>query len=462
MVDGSCLYCRTLQRAALISGAEAVVSISHHDYRYLVADGLDQAGLTGDILLEPVSRNTAAAVCAGAMHILASRGDELVVVLPSDHVIDDDRQFLRAIQAVQELVNAGRIVTFGVRPLWPSPDYGYLKTGEMCRPGKNVYDLAAFTEKPDCRQAAEFIGKGYLWNSGIFAARASVLIDAAARHAPQVHEACRKAVDGASRTARFITLDGSGYGAAPELSFDRAVMEKCDIGAVSIYASGWYDAGTWQTLEQIGEDAGDGNRKVGDAEFVGSGNVFVYSPKRLTVALGVKDVTIVDTPDALLVAKKNALDSMEDVVQRLRDEERGELETPKRMARPWGHYDVIAENDGYKVKCVIVRPGQSLSLQFHYHRAEHWIVVAGTATVINGDKTYQVKVNESVFIPAGTIHRLENRHEDDLELVEVQTGKDLSEEDIVRLDDDYGRPAVHLVKSQRGRQGEYQPGDQNE
>jgi len=395
--------------------------------------------VSADILVEPVARNTTAALCLAALQLVARYGNATMVVLPSDHVIEENQQWHEAIEQATVAAGEGRWVCLGIKPDYPSCDLGYLKQGGEHSWSSGVFIVDAFTEKPDTETAQVLCKQGWLWNAGIAIVQAETVLTMITEYAPSVHAACVTAMENLTNDEGFTFPDRAEYRKAPSVQIDREILEKSDKVSVVPFDGEWCDIGTWGAVEALVELDGQGNRASGDVILEDSQRIFVRSPHRLIVALGLEDILIIDTPDALLVAHKSKLDRLDRVVSQLVGDDRPQADRHLRVARPWGHYDVKADEPGYKVKCVLVRPGAALSSQYHYHRAEHWIVVKGTATICCDGQEREIGVNESVFIPQGAIHRLENRTAKLLELVEVQTGDYLGEDDIVRLDDEYGR-----------------------
>jgi len=444
LLDGRSLFDEAVVRALGIVDKPAdnqrpVLCVTVDAHKYLVQDGLGMLGVKADILVEPVARNTAAALCLAALQLSAQYGNATMVVLPSDHVIEQNKQWYETIDQGVLAAGRDRWVCLGITPRHPSCEFGYIKQGHEHSWLSGAYFVDSFAEKPDTDTAKALCNQGWLWNAGIAIVEAKTVLAMIGEHAPDVYAACVAAMEKRVADEGFIFPGRAEYRKAPAVQIDKSVLEKSDNVSVIPFFGEWRDIGTWAAVEHLADVQGQGNRICGDVIIEDCRQVFVRSPDRLVVALGLENISIIDTPDALLVAHKNNLDGLGQVVKRLVGEDRAQADIHLRVARPWGHYDVKADEPGYKVKCVLVQPGAALSSQYHYHRAEHWIVVKGTATICCDGKEREVGINESVFIPQGTIHRLENRTAKPLELVEVQTGDYLGEDDIVRLEDAYGR-----------------------
>ncbi len=434
------LFRDTLDR---VSGEQFAppLAICNDDHRFLVAEIFREAGVSGgDIILEPIARNTAPAIAVAALGIAKTDPDALMLVLPSDHVITDQQAFLEAVAVAAQAARTGALVTFGMTPNKPETGYGYIRRGtaEGCVDG--TFSVDRFVEKPDAKTAEGYLESGdYLWNSGIFLFNAGALVDEMERHCPAVIAACRAAVDKGQRDLTFQRLDVGAFSTSESISIDNAVMEKT-VRAVVVPASfGWSDIGAWSALWEISESDAANNVVLGDAIIEDVSDCYIRSEKPLIAAIGVSDLVIVATDDTVFIAPKGRAQEAKNIVERLALEGRTEHETHTRVFRPWGHYQNLEEGPGFLVKRIVVNPGQKLSLQYHHHRAEHWIVVSGTATVTNGDDVLSLSENQSTYIPLGAHHRLENRGDQPLHLVEVQSGDHISEEDIVRLEDTYGR-----------------------
>ncbi len=423
--------------APLASGAPIVVAGETH--RFMVAEQLREVGCAdATILLEPLARNTAPAIAAAALEATRDGADPLLLVLPSDHVIADAAAFRAAVRAASAAAEAGSLVTFGIVPTGPETGYGYIKAAA----GEGVRAVERFVEKPDAATAAAYVASGdYAWNSGMFLFRASAYLAELERHQPAMLAACREALAHARRDVDFVRLDQAAFAASPSDSIDYAVMEKTAHAAVLAIDVGWNDVGSWAALWQVGEQDGDGNAHHGDVLARDCRDTLAWGDGRLLALLGLRDVVVVDTADAVLVAHKDHVQDVKAIVAGLKRRGRAETSLHRKVYRPWGHYDSVDVGERFQVKRITVKPGAALSLQMHHHRAEHWIVVSGTAKVTRGDEVILLGENQSTYIPLGVKHRLENPGVVPLELVEVQSGSYLGEDDIVRFEDVYGRDA---------------------
>ncbi|HET8554411.1 MAG TPA: mannose-1-phosphate guanylyltransferase/mannose-6-phosphate isomerase [Rhodanobacteraceae bacterium] len=427
----------TWLRLAGLDAVRAPLVVTNEAHRFMVAEQLRLVDCQPQaIVLEPVGRNTAPAIAAAAMQAMVDGDDPLLLVLPSDHVVGNAEAFRAAVVEAMPAAAEGALVTFGIVPTAAETGYGYIKLGA----GEGVRAVQQFVEKPDAETARRYVESGdYAWNSGMFLMRASCYLEELGKHRPDILDACRKAFAGAARDADFLRLDKAAFEACPSDSIDYAVMEKTDAARVLPIDVGWNDVGSWAALWQVAEHDADGNASHGDVMALDCRNSFAWSERRLVAMIGLEDVVVVDTDDAVLVAHKNAVQKVRDVVARLKDGKRGEAVLHRKVYRPWGAYDSIDMADRFQVKRITVKPGGQLSLQMHHHRAEHWIVVNGTARVTRGDDVFLLGENESTYIPMGTTHRLENPGKMPLELIEVQSGSYLGEDDIVRFEDVYGR-----------------------
>jgi mannose-1-phosphate guanylyltransferase/mannose-6-phosphate isomerase len=426
----------TWRRVAPLATSAPIV-VANEDHRFMVAEQLREAGCTpGAILLEPVGRNTAPAIAVAALQATAGGEDPLLLVLPSDHVIADTVAFRAAVGRAAAAAATGRLVTFGIVPTGPETGYGYIKAGA----GDDVRAVERFVEKPDAATAQGYVASGeYFWNSGMFLFRASRYLEELGRHQPQMLAACRAAFDNARRDADFVRLEKDAFAACPSDSIDYAVMEKTADAAVLPISVGWNDVGSWSALWEVAEQDGDGNAHHGDVIALDCRDTLAWANGRLVAMIGLRDVVVVDTDDAVLVAHKDQVQEVKTVVARLKAAGRPEPTLHRKVYRPWGSYDSIDMGERFQVKRITVSPGAALSLQMHHHRAEHWIVVSGTARVTRGEDTLLLSENQSTYIPLGVTHRLENPGKVPLELIEVQSGSYLGEDDIVRFEDVYGR-----------------------
>ena len=439
----------TVQRlAGLAAGAPIVVCSEHH--RFLVAEQLRQIGTTpGAIVLEPVGRNTAPAVAIGALLALqaaatdsgAAHGrdasDPVLLIMPADHLVSDVPAFHAAVRQGLGAARAGKLVTFGVVPTAPETGYGYIHRGAGAGP---AYPVAQFVEKPNATRAAEYLASGeYLWNSGMFMFRAQRYLEELGRFAPAMLTECRAALAGAESDLDFTRLAAEPFARCPSDSIDYAVMEKTRDAVVVPLTAGWSDVGSWSALhESLAPDAA-GNVTRGDVITEDSSGCYLYSTQRLVATVGLKDHVVVETKDAVLVAPRSRVQDVKSLVARLKAAGRSETAQHREVYRPWGSYDSIDNGHRFQVKRLTVKPGATLSLQMHHHRAEHWIVVSGTARVTCEDKVFLLAENESTYIPIGARHRIENPGKVPLHIVEVQSGTYLGEDDIVRYEDSYGR-----------------------
>ena len=424
---------------AQMPGTAAPALICNDGHRFLVAEQMQEIGVKPSaIVLEPVARNTAPAAAVAALITAEQDKEGVVLLLPSDHFVDDEAAFHRAALAAADAAREGRLVTFGITPTRAETGYGYIK-----RRGAAVgsaFEVEAFVEKPDAQKAQTYLASGdYCWNSGMFAFRADVFLDELAKLQPAILSAAKAAVAAAQRDLDFVRLDHDAFAKAPNISIDYAVMEKTSRAAVVPCEIGWSDVGSWSALWDVSAQDGDGNVFIGDVVAENSNGCFVRAERRLTALVGAKDLAIVVTDDAVLVADKARSQDVKLIVDKLKANGRGESDTHAVVYRPWGSYQTVDAGDRFQVKHIMVKPGGRLSLQKHAKRAEHWVVVQGTAKVTCDDKVFPLKENESTFIPLGSTHRLENLGDEPLRLIEVQSGSYLGEDDIVRLEDVYGR-----------------------
>ncbi len=428
----------TVLRAAL-PGAEAPLLLCSEGHRFLVAEQMQAVGVTPKaIVLEPMGRNTAPAAAIAALMAADTDPAGIVLLLPSDHVVTDEAAFRAAVAAAASAARQGHIVTFGIAPDAPETGYGYIQRGEAL--GGGVSRVKRFAEKPDRDVAQTYLASGdYFWNSGMFVFRADVLLAELNRHEPGLVDACRAALAGAVRDLDFVRLEAASFEKAKSISIDYAVMERTDKAAVVPCDLGWSDVGAWSSLWALQSRDANGNVIQGDVLIHDSQDSFVRNEKGLTALVGVKGLVVVVTEDAVLVADKHRAQDVKAIVDQMKLAERPELLEHKVVFRPWGSYQGIDAGDGYQVKHIMVKPGGRLSLQSHTKRAEHWIVVQGTAKVTCDDKVFLLNENQSTFIPLGARHRLENPGKQPLRLIEVQSGSYLGEDDIVRYDDVYGR-----------------------
>jgi mannose-1-phosphate guanylyltransferase/mannose-6-phosphate isomerase len=434
----------TLRRLPPSDGFAAPILLCNNDHRFLVREELERAGIVPDaIYLEPVARNTAPAIAVAALAVAARDPEGILVVMPSDHVIDAAAAFADAVRRAAAVAAEGRLVLFGIRPTSAHTGYGYIRSGApLTEGGGGACAVDAFVEKPDRATAEGYLAAGtYLWNSGIFVLHARTFIEEMKRLAPEILSAAQAALAGAREDLGFLRLEGNAFAAAPAISVDYAVMERTTKAAVLPIDVGWNDVGSWSSLWEIAEHDADGNFARGTAIMEASSGLYVHSERSLVAAIGVKDLVIVDTPDALLVADKARAQDVSKIVARLKNEGRREHEQHLRNYRPWGFFETLSIGPRFQVKLLHVKPGAKLSMQRHHHRSEHWVVVHGTAKVVIGESERLVRENESAYIVATQWHRLENPGKVPVEIIEVQIGSYLGEDDIERTDDIYHRAA---------------------
>ncbi len=431
----------TVARGLIDVGFAAPLLVCNEDHRFLVDDQLQQIGIKPQaILLEPKARNTGPAIAAAALWLLARDPDALMLVQPSDHVIASPADFHRAVMRGLAAAQEGRLVTFGIKPVRPDTGYGYIQSGEALGGGDGVFGVDRFVEKPDRETAQRFVDSGaFFWNSGIFLLSARAYLGELSRINPAMLDACERAVRDGQEDLAFFRLSAEPFGEAPSLSIDHAVMEHTSRAAVVPVDMAWSDVGSWPALRDIATADGDGNVLQGDVLAERMTNSYIRSEGRLVAAVGLDNVVVVATDDAVLVADANSAAEVSGIVAKLRGQNRSESQQHVTCHRPWGHYRSVDAGDRFQVKRITVKPGAKLSLQKHYHRAEHWVVVHGTAMVQRGEERMLVRENEFVYIPIGTEHRLENPGKLPLQLIEVQSGPYLGEDDIVRVSDSYGR-----------------------
>lgn len=429
----------TLGRLDGLPDIAAPVMVCNEAHRFLVAQQLQDAQCDrAHILLEPLGRNTAPAVAAAALQARSMAEDALMLVLPADHVISDCDAFQAAVKQGEPLARQGKLVTFGIVPTRAETGYGYINQGAEL--ADSVYELKRFVEKPDPETAQGYVDSGdYLWNSGMFLLSATAYLDELEKHAPAIFEASVAAFDAASRDLDFIRLGEAEFSASPSDSIDYAVMEHTKNGAVVALDCGWNDVGAWSALWDVAQKDAAGNVLSGDVMCEAVSNSYLRSETRLVAGLGLDNVVVVETADAVLVADRDRVQDVKAIVSRLKSADRDEANVHSRVYRPWGSYESLVTAGRFQVKRIIVNPGQTLSLQMHHHRAEHWIVVQGTAEVTCDDRVFILAEDESTYIPLGKRHRLANPGVIPLELIEVQTGSYLGEDDIVRFEDVYGR-----------------------
>ena len=447
LLDDRTLLQSTARRLASLEDPHPPIVVCNESHRFVVAEQLRTASVSPSaILLEPVARNTAPAIAAAALEALArcKEGDDpILLVLPSDHIIRDEARFADAVRRATREAARRRLVAFGVVPTYAETGYGYIMAAAHTGAPQDARPVEKFQEKPNAETATGWIdADGCYWNSGMFVFGAQAFLHELGVHAPSILRAVGNAHEAAVPDLGFLRLDAESFGQSPSVSVDYAVMERTSNAWVVPLDAGWQDVGSWASLAQLSPRDDAGNVVRGDAVVHDTRNTFIHGDARLVATIGVTDLIVVDTADAVLVADRNAAQDVKAVVRQLEQAGRHEHSTHRRVYRPWGSYDSVHAGSGFKVKHIIVRPGQRLSLQAHRHRAEHWIVVRGAARVTRDDETFLVHENQSTFIPQGTRHRLENPGTAPLELVEVQTGSYLGEDDILRFEDAYGRADV--------------------
>jgi len=413
---------------------QSLVTICNEEHRFFVAEQLREINKLGSIILEPVGRNTAPAIALAAF---VAEGDPLLLVLAADHVIQDESAFTQAVTEAIPLAEAGKLVTFGVVPNEPHTGYGYIKKGVKHGVG---FKVDHFVEKPSIDLAQNYIESGdYLWNSGMFLFKASRYLEELQKFRPDIFEICKWAADSVEADLDFVRIKKEKFLECPSDSIDYAVMEKTDDSVVVAMDAGWSDIGSWSSLWDISEKDENGNVLHGDVLLHETNNSFIRTDGKLVASVGVDDLVIVSTKDVVMVAHKNSVQDVKEIAMKLKDKGRTEWELNREIYRPWGKYDSIDFGDRYQVKRITVKPGAKLSVQMHHHRAEHWVVVSGSAEVTKGDKTFLLSENESTYIPIGMVHALENLGKVPLEIIEIQSGSYLGEDDIVRFEDRYGR-----------------------
>lgn len=412
--------------------------ICNEEHRFVVAEQLRSAQLEhGQILLEPVGRNTAPAIALAAFNAISQGQDPQLLVLAADHVIQNTSAFIDAVQQAQDLASHNKLVTFGIKPTTPETGYGYIKASES---NTLFAQVEQFVEKPDLATAQDYLIQGnYFWNSGMFMFKASVFLEQLRQHRPDIYNACQSAMNNTTSDLDFIRIDKTAFELCPDDSIDYAVMEKTSHAMVVPMDANWSDIGSWSALWEIEDKDDNGNVSHGDTISVGTTNSYINAQDKLVTTVGLDNVVIVETKDAILVADKSEVQQVKDIVNVLKTEKRSEVSEHREVYRPWGKYDSLDNGQRFKVKRITVKPGARLSTQMHHHRAEHWIVVTGTAKVVKDKEEVFLTENQSTYIPVGSVHSLENPGMVDLELIEVQSGGYLGEDDIVRFDDKYGR-----------------------
>lgn len=431
---------QTLQRLQGLDLQNPVI-VCNEDHRFLVAEQLRQIGIKpAAILLEPFGRNTAPAIALAAVHILQHMADLPMLILPADHAIRDGATFRQSVLEAGRYAEQDFLVTFGIQPTRPETGYGYINASQPLSAGASGRKINRFVEKPDLATATRYVESGeYFWNSGMFVFKPSRYLAELGTHNKDILDTCRAALTTAKQDLDFIRIDRDTFSACPDDSIDYAVMEKTTQAVMVPMNAGWSDVGSWSALWELDQQDTDGNVVIGDVISRATSNCYLQSNHKLLATLGVDNLVVVDTPDAVLVANKDQIQDVKKIVDQLKQQGRDEYRIHREVYRPWGKYDSIDMGARFQVKRITVNPGAKLSVQMHHHRAEHWIVVSGTAKVTRGDEHYLVGENQSTYIPLGVVHALENPGKIPLEMIEVQSGAYLGEDDIVRFEDKYGR-----------------------
>lgn len=439
------LFQQTLERL-VFEGMEPPVVVSNQEHRFIVQEQLEALNLkTQSILLEPFGRNTAPAVAIAAMKLLSEGRDELLLILPADHVIDDQRAFQRALALATNAAEKGEMVLFGIPADRPETGYGYIKSGDERGLPDGVIRVERFVEKPDEARAQQFVEEGgYFWNSGMFLFRASRFLEELKKHDADIYDTCLLALERSQHDGDLINIDAATFECCPDNSIDYAVMEKTRRACVVPLAAGWNDVGSWSSIWEVHDKDADGNVTMGDVVVHDSHNCLVHGNGKLVSVVGLEDIVVVETKDAMMIAHKDRVQDVKKVVNQLDAAGRSETQNHCQVYRPWGSYDSVDMGGRFQVKHITVKPGARLSLQMHHHRAEHWIVVSGTAQVTCDDKTFLLTENQSTYIPIASVHRLANPGKIPLEIIEVQSGSYLGEDDIERLEDVYGRTTENV------------------
>jgi mannose-1-phosphate guanylyltransferase / mannose-6-phosphate isomerase len=441
LLDGSSPFASTLRRIRALPDAKPSIVVGNQEHRFLLLEQLREAGGTAlAVYAEPCARNTAPAVAVVAHHLVQTDPDALMLVLPADHDIPDDAAFAAAVAAGAAAARAQRLVVFGIEPRWPETGYGYIERGDPLEAAPGCHAVASFIEKPELEIAQRFVAsERHYWNSGIFLFGAAQFLAELARLQPDVAAACEAAARGVHEDHGCMRIDAAAFGRCRSISIDYAVLEHTAHAAVVPAAFAWSDIGSWSSLWDTSGKDGKGNVSRGDVLLTDVADSYVCSTQRIVVGIGLKDVVVVETPDAVLVADRGHSQKVREVVEQLRAQGRPECKLHRRVHRPWGTYEDVDAGDRFRVKRITVNPGGKLSLQLHHHRAEHWVVVSGTARITRGEETVLLTENQSTYIPLGVRHRLENPGLIPLQMIEIQSGAYLGEDDIVRFEDVYHR-----------------------
>jgi len=441
LLDDNTLVQNTLLRLQGMDEISDPVIICNEEHRFIIAEQMRSMGVTpAAIILEPVGRNTAPAVAVAALRVLVTDPEAVLLILPADHLISDPDHFHSAVRQAASYAGKDHLVTFGIVPTAPETGYGYIRQGQAMDGSGAARAIERFVEKPDLPTAETYVDSGqYFWNSGMFVFRAKTVLAELERFAPAIVKACRRALDDAGQDLDFLRLNKDAFAACPEDSVDYAVMEQTDKGVMIPLSCGWNDLGSWDALWQAGVKDEDGNVTKGDVVICDVRNSYLHAETRLLAAVGLENHIVVETSDAVLISPRDRVQEVKKIVDKPKAENRIEAVSHKKVFRPWGHYESIGDGARYQVKRISVTPGQVLSLQKHFHRAEHWVVVQGTALVTRDTEEILLRENESVYLPLGAVHRLANPGKIPLELIEVQVGSYLGEDDIIRFEDVYGR-----------------------
>lgn len=436
--EGRTLFKDTLKRAAQIPNIADMLIVCNEAHRFYASASLLECSMQAQLILEPEARNTAPAIALAAFSILDEDSNGLLLVLPSDHLLEDEKAFVEAVQKAANLAEEGHIVTFGISPTSPETGFGYIQQGDSLPNGG--YEVVQYIEKPDHIKAVSMLKEGgYLWNSGMFLVAASTYLEELRAFAPEIYARCKEAWEGKRQDGAFMRPDPSAFLASPSNSIDYAIMEHTNHSVVFPLILKWNDLGSWEAFYQTGEKDTSGNVCNGDVVIKNVHNCYLHGTNRLIAAVDIDDITVIETKDAILIASRTADQKVKDIVACLKAKNRTEYKLHSLVHRPWGSYECLAKGLRFQVKRIIVNPREQLSLQMHYHRAEHWVIVSGTAEITNGDSKGIFTENQSTYIPLGTKHRLRNPGSIPLIIIEIQSGAYLSEDDIVRLDDKYGR-----------------------
>lgn len=446
-IDQGSLFQKSIQRLAGDTKFEKPLVVCNDEHRFVILEQIHQGDVdVNKVLLEPVRRNTAPAIISTALYANQHYDDPTLVVLPSDHYIENIDLFIEVIKFGADVAEDGKIVTFGITPTDAATEYGYIKKGEPYREQDvnpdtlHSWGVSCFTEKPDFETAQKYLQtESYLWNSGIFMFKASTMITAAEKHKSEIVDTCQQAIKKGHGDDLLLTFEKASFEKAQNISIDYAVMEKTDNIVVIELNSGWSDLGSWASLWQVFPKDKDNNVVSGDVVQQNTTNSYLYSSDRLVATVNIDNLAVIETKDVVFISDLKSASDVKDIVATLNLENRPEVNLPSRVYRPWGDYEEIDQSKRYKVKRLTVKPGSTLSLQKHYHRSEHWIVVSGTALVTRGEEQILLKEDQSTYIPQGEIHRIENPGKINLEIIEVQSGDYLEEDDIVRFEDVYGR-----------------------